>query len=111
MREVVRKFIEEREWGGYHNPKDIAISIGIEAGELNEVFQWKGEEEVAAMAKDGEEVEHISSELCDILFYCLSLANCLEIDISAAFLRKMEVNAERYPVEKVKGDYRKYTEL
>lgn len=111
LREEVRKFIEEREWAKYHTPKDLAISIAIEAGELMELFQWLREDEVADLVTSREGLARVEAELADIVIFCLSLANLLHTDLSERVLDKIRENKEKYPVEKVRGKYVKYTEL
>ena len=110
LKELVARFRDERDWRRYHNPKDLAVSISIEAAELLEVFQWRNEEEVEAMLRaDGP--REVEAELADVVVYCLALADVLGIDLSEAVSEKMRENAEKYPVGKTRGDYRKYTEL
>ncbi len=111
LKEVVKRFRDERGWGKYHTPKDLAVSISIEAAELLELFQWKGRGEIAEMLKDTDYREQIKRELADVFNYCLALSNALEIDLSEALIEKVEHNSEKYPVEKTRGNYKKYTEL
>lgn len=111
LKKLVVKFRDERDWKKYHKPKDLAESISIEAAELLEKFQWKSDEEINEMLKDKEKVDKVSDELADIIDYCLSFSDVTKIDISEALKRKIEENKKKYPVEKVKGNYKKYTEL
>ena len=105
----IRAFRDARDWMQFHNPKNLACSIVLEAAELLEHFQWKTPEESAAhaIAKRDE----ISTEIADIAVYCLELADNLGIDLHAAIVRKMAINEAKYPVEKSKGSAAKYTEL
>ncbi|MFC1914915.1 nucleotide pyrophosphohydrolase [Chloroflexota bacterium] len=111
LRDKVRQFIEYRDWTKYHNPKDVAISIAIEAGELLEIFQWVKESEINDITKDPKRLTALEDELADVLIYCISLANVLDTDIAETITKKMEKNIAKYPVRKVKGNYKKYTEL
>ncbi len=111
LREKVKDFIHERDWAKYHNPKDIAVSITIEVGELLEIFQWVKENELDEMVGNPKKLVELEEELADIIIYCLSLANVLNIDVSKAVTEKIDKNNEKYPIDKVKGHYKKYTEL
>lgn len=99
-------FRRERDWEQFHKPKDLAISISLEAAELLELFQWSGPDtDVEGKRPQMEE------ELADIMVYCIFMAEGLGIDIPEAISRKLAKNAEKYPVEKARGSSRKYTEL
>jgi NTP pyrophosphatase (non-canonical NTP hydrolase) len=111
LKECVSTFIDDREWNSYHQPKDLAISISLEAAELLEIFQWLSENEIREQVKQPKLLDKIRKELADILIYSISFANILDIDISQSILNKITENEKKYPVEKVKGKYRKYTEL
>src|ERR1700710_3022102 len=105
----IRAFRDARDWMQFHNPKNLACSIVLEAAELLEHFQWKTSEESAehAIARKDE----ISTEIADVAVYLIELADNLGIDLHAAILRKMAINEAKYPVEKSKGSSAKYTEL
>jgi len=109
LRQKVQKFVDDRDWNKYHNPKDVAISIAIEAAELMEHFQWIKENELDEVIK--EKSAELQDELADILIYCLSFANSVGIDISHAVTQKIQKNESKYPIEEVKGNYKKYTEI
>ena len=111
LREKVKQFIESRDWTKYHNPKDVIISITIEAAELLELFQWVKESEIDKIIKNPQKFNKIEDELADVLIYCISLANALDIDISNIIINKIAKNISKYPVDKVKGNYKKYTEI
>lgn len=111
LRNRIQKFIDDRDWSKYHNPKDLAISIAIEASELMELFQWVKENELDEVVKDRDKFAELEEELADIIIYCLSLANVLNVDVAQAVTKKIGKNEGKYPVERVKGDYKKYTEL
>ena len=106
LMEVVLQFRDERDWKQFHTPKDLAMDISIEAGELLEHFLWK---DTKGMVTKGKKKE-IADELSDVLHEVLLLSESLDIDLVAAFHEKMEQNAKKYPVEKVKGKSKKYTE-
>ena len=105
----IRQFRDERDWAQFHNAKDMAIAISIEASELLEHFLWKNPAEVDARveAKRSE----IEEEIADIAIYLVELTDNLGIDLLAAMDRKLSKNAAKYPVEKAKGSHAKYTEL
>lgn len=104
--EVLIRFRDEREWAQFHDSKNLAAAIGIEAAELNELFLWK-------TIKESEEVdrERIKEELADVITYALMLAHKHGIDVKEAVLEKIAKNATKYPVEKAKGTAKKYTDL
>jgi len=93
----MRQFVSERKWERYHDPKNIAESICIEAGELLELFQWQTVEEAKASISDPEKRLAIASELADVMLYCLSMANVADLDIAQAIASKVEQNRARYP--------------
>ncbi|PEO97601.1 nucleotide pyrophosphohydrolase [Bacillus wiedmannii] len=103
---LVVKFRDERNWKQFHNAKDLAISLSLEASELLENFQWKTSEEVIE-----NNLESIKEELADIYIYALLLSNELGIDIEKIIKEKVEKNKEKYPVNKAYGTNQKYTEL
>lgn len=111
LRDVVLKFRNDRDWEQFHTPKDLALAIGIEAGELGEHFLWKKDAEIQAMLQDPTKIESLGDEMADVFVYLLSLADVLKIDITTSLSRKMEKNAKKYPVDKAKGNSKKYTEL
>ena len=84
LREEVREFVKERDWEGYHSPKNLAASIAIEAAEIMEHFQWYTTEESRELVKDEETRTLVAEEVADVLIYCLALANQLNIDVSTA---------------------------
>ncbi|CAN5722267.1 nucleotide pyrophosphohydrolase [soil metagenome] len=109
LREIIVKFREERDWKQFHNPKDLAISMMLEAGEVLEHFEWMNKEE--QWKKVESHKEEISEELADVFSYLLLLCNDLDIDLSDAFIKKLEKSSKKYPVDKAKGNHTKYTEL
>ncbi|KGE17585.1 nucleotide pyrophosphohydrolase [Paenibacillus wynnii] len=109
MNELIEKILEfrqERDWEQFHNPKDLAISLNLEASELLELFQWKTSEEALE-----NNIDKIRDELADIFYYILLISNDLGIDLEDALRNKMIVNEEKYPVDKAYGSNKKYTEL
>ena len=100
------QFRDDRDWAQFHNSKDLAISISLEAAELLESFQWSGED-----LEPGTKMDHVKEELADVLIYCTLLADHLGVDPATIMLEKIAKNEEKYPVAKAKGTLRKYTEL
>ena len=96
IKEQVAEFVKDREWNKFHNPKNLAMSIAIEASELMEIFQWSSFVDAWDIC-DSEEISHVKDELSDVMIYCLSLANQLDIDVSKAIEQKMEKNAKKFP--------------
>jgi len=109
--ELLRKFRDDRDWKQFHNPKDLAAAIAIEAGELQEHVLWKAKDEVAADLVAPAKRQEVVDELADVLICALLLADCLGVDIDEAVRTKTAANARKYPVSKARGTARKYTEL
>ena len=103
LKDAVQSFVKERDWEKYHNPKDLAESICIEAAELLQLFQWIKPEETEQFKNDPAKVQRIKEELADVLIYCLSMANTLNIDLTTAIKEKIEHNKKKYPAEQYKG--------
>lgn len=103
LTQKIHQFTVDRDWDQFHNPKDLAIALSIEANELLECFLWKKPEEAKP--------EKIKEELADVINYALLLADKLNIDVKQIVLEKLARNAEKYPVEKAKGSAKKYNEL
>ena len=99
----VKLFLRERDWEKYHNPKDLAESICIEAAELLQLFQWKNTEKVSDLKNDATRIEKLKEELADVTIYCLSMANQLQIDLTSCILNKLESNRRKYPAELFHG--------
>ena len=98
LREAIGRFVKERSWGRYHTPKNLAMSIAIEAAEVMERFQWYSSEESVALVKDAEVCTAVADELADVVIYCLALSNQADIDLSAAIRSKLDRNADRFPI-------------
>ncbi|MCY3036223.1 nucleotide pyrophosphohydrolase [Aerococcus urinae] len=101
----INAFRDERDWRKFHNEKDLALSIVLEASELLEIYQWKSAEE------GNQNLQAIKEELADVLIYCLMFADNLDLDVHEIIEEKLKLNAQKYPVEKSKGSNKKYTEL
>ena len=104
--ERIIRFRDDRDWKQFHNPKDLAISISLEAAELLEVFQWSGED-----ISDEGKIDKIKEELADVVNYCVLMADACNLDLDTIVREKITVNEEKYPVEKAKGKSDKYSEL
>lgn len=100
------KFRDDRDWKQFHNPKDLAISISLEAAELLEVFQWSAED----ITSEGK-IEKMREELADVVNYCVLMADVCGLDIDEIVREKLVRNNEKYPVEKAKGSKEKYNKL
>ena len=107
----VLNFRKERDWEQFHSPRNLALSIVLESAELLEIFQWKTDAESDKLLSDPIQVENIRDELSDIFLYILLMANDLNIDVLESANKKIDKNALKYPVKKVKGKALKYTEL
>jgi len=104
---MVARFIHERDWEKYHQPKDLAMSIAIEAGELMEHFQWKTREECAALVRNPRTRRMIADEMSDVLAFLLSLSNVTGIDLAGSLKAKDAGNRRKYPVARYRGTYRR----
>ena len=98
----IRKFRNDRDWNQFHTPANLSKAISIEAGELLENFLWDDK---------NYNREHVLEELADVMVYCLHMADALDVDIEGIINNKMDKNEKKYPVEKAKGNSKKYTEL
>lgn len=103
LKALVARFVAERDWEPFHDPKNLSASIAIEAAELMEHFQWLRSEELERAAADPARREKIAEETADILAYLVSFASRMNIDLSSALEAKMEKNAKKYPVEEFRG--------
>jgi dCTP diphosphatase len=106
LRDLVRQFVDERDWAQFHTPKNLAMAMSIEAAEVMEHFQWlpTGNE------LNADKRRAVGHELADVLVYLVRLADTLDIDLPVAISEKMQINREKYPAHKVRGDARKYDE-
>jgi NTP pyrophosphatase (non-canonical NTP hydrolase) len=99
----IREFVSERDWSQFHNSKDLALALSIEAAELNELFLWKSNE--------GADPVKLKEELADIFIYALLLAEKHKLNIEDIILEKLQKNSAKYPINRAKGKSDKYTEL
>lgn len=102
----ILKFRDDRDWKQFHNPKDLAISISLEAAELLEVFQWSGVD----VSNEGKQ-DKIREELADVVNYCVLMADVCGLDLDEIVQEKIKINEQKYPVEKAKGRSDKYDKL
>jgi NTP pyrophosphatase (non-canonical NTP hydrolase) len=109
LQKRVIAFRDARDWKQFHNPKDMALSLVLEAAEVLEHFQWKNSEEIQTYLSKNK--SDVAEELSDVLYWVLLMAHDLEIDIVDVFEKKMQKNEAKYSVEKAKGNHKKYTEL
>ena len=101
--EIVRSFRDKRDWSIYHKPKDLAISIAIEAAELLELFQWLSDEDIEQLKRSQKFISRVAEEIADILIYLLSLVDILGINLVEQVKRKIKANETKYPLEKFGG--------
>ena len=109
LRDQLRDFAAARDWDQFHSPKNLAMALSAEAGELLEVFQWLTEEQSRRLEPNAHAA--VSEEIADVLLYLVRLGDQLGIDPVAAAQRKLAANEQKYPAEKARGNARKYTEL
>lgn len=103
LRKAIVQFTQERDWDQFHNGKDLALALSIEAAELNEAFLWKNAKDV--------NVDKVKEELADVFNYAILIADKYDLDIKQIILDKLRRNAEKYPVDKAYGSAKKYNEL
>lgn len=111
LTEKVKAFCEERDWDQFHNPKDLAIGIATEAGELLDIFRFKSESDMKNIMSDQKKREHVEEEVADVLFFLLRFAQMNQINLKSALEQKIIKNAEKYPVDKARGRNGKYDEF
>lgn len=109
LQKLIIKFRDLRDWKQFHNPKDVAISLSLEASEVLEYFQWKSKDEMERFL-DKNRLK-VGEELADVLYWVLLLSHDLNINLEKTFIRKMKINENKYPIKKSKGKNTKYTEL
>jgi NTP pyrophosphatase (non-canonical NTP hydrolase) len=112
LKSMLRQFRDRRNWAKFHDPKNLAEAISIEASELLELFLWKKPEEIETLLKLDKSFKiEVENELADIFCFALNFANSLDLDVSTIVKRKIGRNAKRYPVSKSRGNAAKYTKL
>ena len=109
LRGALRRFASDRDWNQFHSPKNLAIALSVEAAELLEHFQWTAEDDLGSLAPDWH--AKVGEEIADVLLYLVRLADKLDIDLLAEATQKIQINADKYPIEKARGSSKKYTEL
>ena len=107
--DAIRRFCEERDWRQFHNPKDLTAALSIEVAELMKCFLWKKADELALTIEQNR--SNIEAEIADIAIYLFHLVEVLQIDLPAAIDHKLEHNRKKYPIEKSRGNAKKYTDL
>lgn len=109
LRESLRTFAAERDWGQFHSPKNLSMALAAEAGELLEIFQWLTEAQSRSLPDEARAAA--ADEIADVLLYLVRLCDEMGVDPIAAAQRKLVANAAKYPVDKARGNSRKYTDL
>ena len=110
LKNIVKKFCDDRDWEQFHNPKDLAIGLSTEANELLSLFRFKNNEEMKAMFDNSKKREDIEDETADVFFFLLRFAQMYGIDLDEALRKKIAKNNEKYNVEKFRGSNKKYSE-
>jgi NTP pyrophosphatase (non-canonical NTP hydrolase) len=105
----LREFADSRDWNQFHSPKNLCMALSVEIAEITEHFQWLTEEQSRNLPQD--KLEEVATELADTLLYLIRLADKLKIDLVAAASSKIELNAQKYPVDMSRGNAKKYTEF
>ena len=108
LRELVRVFVDERDWDQFHTPKNLSSALSVEAAELLEHFQWLQTGQAEELGPD--KLVQVRHEMADVLVYLVRLADKLDVDLMAAVQEKMVLNRAKYPADRVRGDARKYDE-
>jgi NTP pyrophosphatase (non-canonical NTP hydrolase) len=105
LRQLIANFVAQRDWQQFHSPKNLSMSLAIEAAELMEHFQWLTIDQSRSIATEPDKLSEVADELADVLCYALALANELQIDVSAAIHSKMIKNERKYPAAEFRGRY------
>lgn len=105
LKQLVRDFVDRRDWHRFHSPKNLSMSLGIEAAELMEHFQWVTAEQSRRVAQQPDRLAAVGEELADVLCYALAMANELDLDLSTAIRRKIAQNEQKYPAEHFRGRF------
>jgi NTP pyrophosphatase (non-canonical NTP hydrolase) len=111
IHQEIESFIQERDWDQFHSVKNLAMALSVESSELVEIFQWMSEEKSNLIRNDEVVKNKLQDEVADVLFYLLRIAHKADIDLEEAVLQKIKKNAAKYPVEKSRGNSKKYNEL
>ncbi len=108
LRQKVISFRDERDWGKFNTVKNLAIAIGVEAAELNELFLWKSDDEVHELLQSESHRSQVADELADVFIYLLAMAEATNLDLADCVVSKLEKNASKYPIDEFRGSSRKY---
>ncbi|KAL8246353.1 hypothetical protein R6Q59_007569 [Mikania micrantha] len=111
LKKKMADFAKERDWDQFHSPRNLLLALVGEVGELSEIFQWKGEVPRGLPGWEDEEKQHLGEELSDVLLYLVRLSDICDVDLGKAVLRKLELNATKYPVKLCKGSSKKHSQL
>ena len=103
LKEMIEKFVQDREWAKYHDPKSLSMALAIEAAELMDIFKWHTYSECTEIMKQDSTIDAVRDELADIVIYSLAFASRNRIDVADAVKRKIQKNSTKYPVQKFKG--------
>ncbi len=109
LKRRLREFARKRDWDQFHSPKNLSMALSVEVAEIVEHFQWLTEEQSKDLSQDKK--DEVETELADTLIYLIRLADTLDVDLLAAALKKIEVNERKYPVDKSKGNAKKYNDF
>jgi len=109
LKRQLREFADTRDWNQFHSPKNLSMALSIEAGEIMEHFQWLTQEQSKNLPAD--KLDEVAKELADTLLYLIRLADKLDIDLLAAAQNKIKLNGQKYPIDKSRGNAKKYTEF
>jgi dCTP diphosphatase len=111
LREAIGLFARERDWEPFHSPKNLAMALSAEVGELVELFQWLSEDDSRRVACEPATARRVRDEIADVLLYLVRLAAVLDVDLDEAVRSKLAANARKYPVERARGNAKKYSDL
>ncbi|MCY1307206.1 MazG-like family protein [compost metagenome] len=111
LAEKLEQFANDRNWAQFHSPKNLAMALSGEVGELTEIFQWMTEDASKEAARNPETAQAVKDELADVLMYVVRLASVLGVDLNAAAEQKLRLNGEKYPVEKAWNTSKKYDQI
>lgn len=111
LAEALKHFADDRNWAQFHSPKNLAMALSGEVGELTEIFQWMSEDASKEAARNPETAQSVKDELADVLMYLVRLASVLDVDLNAAAQQKLQINNEKYPVEKARNTSKKYNQI
>jgi len=110
LKDLVAAFARERDWEQFHSPKNLSMALAVEVAELMELFQWKTEKESREVGSDPVLRQRVAEELADIAHFLFNLCNQLDVDLTSAFIGKLEQNVAKYPADRVRGKSAKYTD-